>query len=273
MIRFGTAGFPLSTPKNGGAIEALSRVRSLGLDGMELEFVRGVWLNPEKGKAIAAASTGLFLSAHAPYYVNLNSPDPAVVGASQKRIVAAAAAAASAGAIAVVFHPGFFMKTPGKEALSAVTDRLKELHAVLTEQGICINLAPETTGKPSQIGSLDEILSLCLLVPGCRPCIDFSHLFARSNGQFNSKEDFSSALDKIAFSLGAEALTRLHMHVSGIDYTAKGEKKHILLSETKFNWQGLLAVLKERNCSGTLICESPNLEEDALRLKDYYHSL
>ena len=73
--------------------------------------------------------------------------------------------------------------------------------------------------------------------------------------------------------LGLEALQDLHMHLSGIDYGDKGEKKHLILPESDMNYQTVLQALIDFNVGGWLICESPNLEEDAQLLKQTYHEL
>ena len=43
--------------------------------------------------------------------------------------------------------------------------------------------------------------------------------------------------------------------------------------ESDFNWKDLLKALKDQQCKGYMICNSPNLEEDAKMLKDYYMAI
>ena len=61
------------------------------------------------------------------------------------------------------------------------------------------------------------------------------------------------------------------MHISGIEYGSNGEKNHLILKESDFNYPDLLVALKEFNVRGLVICESPNLEEDALLLSKTYN--
>jgi deoxyribonuclease-4 len=104
-------------------------------------------------------------------------------------------------------------------------------------------------------------------------CIDFSHLHARSGGKYNSYQEWTNVLKQIAKELGTEFLKNLHIHTSGIKYSAKGEREHLNLQESDLKYQDLLKALKEYKVGGVLICESPNLEEDALLMKEYYGNL
>ena len=107
-------------------------------------------------------------------------------------------------------------------------------------------------------------------IPGVGPCVDFSHLFTRSIGQFNTYEDFASALQLIKDQLGEEALKEMHIHLSGIEYGPKGERNHVLLAETELDYKAVLKALVDFDAAGNLICESPVLEDDALILQEVY---
>ena len=86
-------------------------------------------------------------------------------------------------------------------------------------------------------------------------------------------DDFCNIFEKIGNKLGDVALKNFHAHVAGIEYTNKGEKKHLILEESDMNYKDLLKVFKEFNVKGALVCESPNIETDTQLLKNYYLSL
>jgi deoxyribonuclease-4 len=65
----------------------------------------------------------------------------------------------------------------------------------------------------------------------------------------------------------------MHIHVSGIAYGPKGEIKHLNLKESDLQYAELLQALKDYEVQGLLICESPNVEEDALLLQSTYNAL
>jgi deoxyribonuclease-4 len=133
-------------------------------------------------------------------------------------------------------------------------------------------LRPETTGKDSQFGTLTELLEMSAELEGVMPCLDFSHMHARE-GAMNSYEEFCQILNRVEDYLGREGLDNIHIHVSGIEYGPKGEKKHLVLEESDMDYQGLVRAWKEYGIKGTVICESPNLEDDALLLQDIYRKL
>ena len=132
---------------------------------------------------------------------------------------------------------------------------------------------PETTGKATQWGDLDEIIRLSKEFETVLPCVDFSHLHARYNGIVNTYDEFAEIFEKIGNELGQIALDNFHAHIAGIEYSAKGEKKHLNLEESDFNYKDLLKAFKTFGIKGVIVCESPNIEDDAKLLKDYYLSL
>lgn len=152
-----------------------------------------------------------------------------------------------------------------KKYLSEVVEHLKQ-------EGVKILLRPEVSGKGSQFGTITEIADLCSELEIMAPCIDFAHWHARS-GDFNSYSEFASVLEQIQAKLGRSSLDDMHIHISGIDYGAKGERRHLILKESDLQYTELLQALKDYNAGGTVICESPNLEEDALLLMESYRSL
>lgn len=272
-LLFGTAGIPISASKRNSVV-GIERIRELDLDCMELEFVQGVRMRENGAKKVmeAAKKEGVALSVHAPYYINLNSLEEEKLKASIERIYQAARIGSLCGAESIVFHAAFYQKSSKEEAYTKVSKSLRELSERLRSEGIPAVLRPETMGKRSQFGTLEELLSLSSEIEGLRPCLDFSHMHARE-GKENSYPEFTGILEQVEKVLGKEGLHDMHMHVSGIDYSKNGEKKHLLLQESDFNYPELLRALKEFGVKGLLICESPNLEEDALLLKKSYEAL
>ncbi len=65
----------------------------------------------------------------------------------------------------------------------------------------------------------------------------------------------------------------MHIHLTGINYTEKGERNHIPLAESDMNYTDLLKTFKEFGCAGVVTCESPNIEQDALLMKKFYDGL
>lgn len=271
-LLFGTGGTPHSSPKPRNLINGIRRIAELGLGCMEMEFVYGVRLPDSEAEQVAniARKLKVKLTAHAPYYINLNAHENDKLVASQDKLLQTAHTAALCGASDVAFHAAFYLKDPPEEVYARLKRLLTGIVSEVKRENKYIWLRPELMGKPSQFGSLEELLALCSEVEGLAPCIDFAHLHART-GKYNSYYEFNSVLSQVEKRLGRSALDNLHIHVSGINYNNKsGEIMHLNLRESDFRYIDLLRALKERDVRGTLICESPNLEEDALLLKETY---
>jgi len=269
-LLFGTAGVPQSASGT-SSLSGIKEISRLGLDCMEIEFVKGVKMGSDTAKHIAeeASKEKIRLSVHAPYYINLNSPEEGKRLASQERILSSSRLAALCGAGSVVFHPGYYGNRPPDAAFESIQKSLKEVVSILKSERSPITLRPETMGRKSQFGTLEEILFLCREVEGLLPCIDFSHLHARRE-KANSYPEYLRILKKISKKLGDAALKNMHIHVSGAHYSDKGEIKHLNLKESDFRYEEWIEALKDMGVKGMLICESPNQEQDALMLKELY---
>lgn len=269
---FGTAGIPLSAQAS-STISALERIHELGLECMEVEFVMGVKMGSDLAKKIKEKASALHisLSTHAPYFINLNAPEQGKRLASQERLLSSARMAYLCGAECVVFHAGYYGKSTPEEACETVKKGLKEVASILHSERNPVALRLETMGKKSQFGSLEEVLFLCREVEGVLPCLDFSHLYARE-GKANSYLHFHRILNKVRKKLGDHALKNLHIHISGVHFSGKGELKHIDIKESNFRYDDWIQALKDFEVAGKVICESPNLETDALMLKHLYES-
>jgi len=268
-LNFLTAGIP-SNAKN--YEDAFKKLDEMNLDGLEVEFVHGVRYSDKTRSAILSRGQKL-ITHHGPYYINLNAKEEDKIAASIKRVLDTARAGADLGAYSITYHAAFYLGG----TTEVVTKKMIECHEIITktldEEGINVWVRPETTGKRSQWGTLEEITELSKHFSCVLPCVDFAHIHARNNGEFNTYDEFCRALEYISANLGDIALNNFHGHVAGIKYSEKGEKNHLIFEESDFNYKDLLKALKKFNVKGALTCESPNIEADTKILKDYYESL
>lgn len=269
-FRFGTVGSPISTPKSpGGSVGAAIQTAELGLDGLELGWVHSVRISEKTCALIkeAAATNGVALSVHAPYYINLNAHDEEWPK-SRQRLMDAAHYGYLAGATDIIFHPGSYFERAPDEVLPVAIQRLENCVEELRAAGDTVTLRPETMGKSAMLGSLEDTVLMSQAISGVEPCIDFAHLHARpGDGSFNTYDEWAAALEFYGKALGDESLQRLHTHISGIEYGAKGEKEHLALDDSDLNLEAILKALKDFGCQGRLLCESPIMEEDALKIQ------
>ena len=272
-LLFGTGGTPHSA-QTPSTISGIERIAELGLGCLEIEFVQGVRMGEAGARQVAEVATrlGVKLSAHAPYFINLNAHESEKIRASQERILQTARIASLCGANSIVFHAAYYLGDPPEKTYSTVRKHLGEVMNQLRQEKNRVWIRPEILGKLSQFGTPDEVFDLCTELEGVAPCIDFAHWHARM-GNSNSYQEFVSILQQVKERLGRAALDDMHIHVSGIAYGKKGEIKHLNLKESDFQYVELLQALKDYDARGIIICESPNLEEDAQLLQSTYNTL
>jgi deoxyribonuclease-4 len=273
-LLFGTAGIPHSV-KGSGTVAGIERVKELGLGAMELEFVQQVNVSEQAIPAVRAAAekNAIALTCHGQYYVNLAATDKAKLDASKKRMLHAARTIAGCGGWSITWHLAFYQGQEKEHVYQMVKSGVKEVLATLADEGKTLWLRPETTGKPTQWGDLKECIRLSQDLEHVLPCVDFAHLHARANGKENTLEEFRAQLALIENGLGREALDNMHIQVAGINYSEKGERNHLNLVDSDFNYNDLLKAWKEFRLKGVVIAESPNIEGDALLLQDVWKSL
>lgn len=271
-LNFITAGMPLRTGK-GSYPQAFEVLKDMNLDGMELEFVHGVRMNDDARNFVKERAKDFVITAHGPFYINLNSKEEEKIDASVQRIIDTASVASQAGAFSITYHAAFYMGGDKQTVYNQVKTQTQRIIDVVEREKINVWIRPETTGKATQWGDLDEIINLSKEFEKVLPCVDFSHLHARTAGEYNTYDEFSRVLEKIGKEIGQYALDNFHGHLAGIEYTAKGERQHLNLEESDMNYKDLLKALNEFKVKGAIVCESPNIEDDCKLLKDYYTSL
>jgi deoxyribonuclease-4 len=272
-LRFAVAGCPLSTPSPGGTVEGLKHAKSLGIHAMELEWVQSVPKDPARMELIrkTAEELDMTLTVHAPYYINLNSPEKAKLQASKERILLALRMAEIAGVRSVCVHPAFYLGLKPEEAYENVRRAVDD---ILTHKSEFphVNLGLETMGKTAQFGTLEEVLGISKEFD-LYPVLDPAHMHARSNGKVNTAAEWNAMFDTYQDYLGKRSLGNVHMHFSGIAYGEKGEKHHEPLRESDAAWEEFIGVLKQRKIGGTVVCESPAMEKDTVLMRETYEKL
>ena len=204
------------------------------------------------------------LSLHSPYYIVLTSDKKETIENSQKELLKTLDAAKYFNCKRIVLHPGF---TNNSNALASFIKNIKE---VINNHEYGKYIVPETMGKKSQLGSLDDIIKICQETE-IKPCIDFGHLHARDNGCLNNENDFREVITKLENSLGKEAIKNLHCHFYPVAYTDKGEKVHrAVMEEDAFpKFKHFAPIIKEFNMKPVLISESHNSQDiGALQMKE-----
>ena len=280
--RFGPAGVPPAFRMMGAKIDDVPELlREEGLDALEYPAVR--WgqkpqikkENAEK-LGIQARKNDVLLSLHGSYYINL-SGEKDIIEASKRRLMACITAADWMGAYVVVFHAGYYGNDTKKEAFRKTVEGLKEIVNLMDSSGIeKVKLGPETMGRHSQYGSLDEIITLCEEVERTQLVIDWAHLHARSGGMLRNVEDFRQVASEIEEKLGIETVRDMHCHFSKIEYSYKaGEKRHHPLEDPAYGpeFENFAEIISEFKIRPVVICETPFLDLDAIKMRDTLNNL
>jgi len=269
-LLFGISGLPIGDGSHKfNYASGIEYVKSIGLDAMELLFVRSVNVT-DKNKDIILKTKldkDIYLSAHGSHYINLNADESEKQEQSMERIRKAMEGLLEVKGKSLIFHPGYYLKDSKEDTYNTIRNNLLKL----PYKGVDYRL--ETTGKGTQFGTLEELVSLCKEVSSCKLCIDFSHIHARGNGSLKGYEDFTEILQYVLEELGRSTLDDLHIHMGGINYNEKGERNHLPLLESDFNFHACLKALKDFKVKGCVILEGPLVETDALLLKNTYKEI
>ncbi len=268
MMRFGPAGYPQGSknPEDGFNI-----TKALGLDALEVEFVRGARISEEKARANGqlARDRDIRLSCHAPYFISFNSDKPETRDKSVDYVIDTVRAAHWLGAYIIVIHAASYGKSP-ETATQSVIDGLNRCKEIMDDEGIRdVTLGIETMGKTGQWGTLPEIAEVMRSVDGTAPVLDVAHTHARFHGRLKTEQDCRDLLDEFFPLAGPIA----HFHISCIKYGDKGEISHLPLEAADPDMSMFARAVEDYDRECTFVCESPLQEKDAVVFRSYFTKL
>lgn len=280
-VFFGPAGSTDNLKSLGAktTVQIPAALKKMGLNAFEYQCGHGVSISAEASAAFGEAckENGIRPSLHAPYFISLSSVSEETRLKSLDHIIKSAAAVKNMGGNRIVVHSGSCGQISREEALVLASDTLKKAVVKMEEQCLDdISVCPEVMGKINQLGTLDEVLTLCKIKDNFIPCIDFGHLNARTLGGLKNLSDFSEVLDKVENELGNERMKSIHIHFSKIEYTDGGEKRHLTFEDTVFgpDFTFLAEEIVRRDMSPVIICESAGTQDiDAVSMKKVVESL
>ncbi len=281
MIKFGPSGNSESFYAQGYAHteQAAKYVKEMGLDCFEYSFGRGVRMTEVKAISIGEAfrNEGIEISVHAPYYINFANPSDENAAKSYGYVLDSGKALKLMGGRRCVFHAATQGKMEREEAVSLTEERLKILRDYIYLNGLQdLMFCPETMGKLAQIGTLEEVVRFCKIDQIFVPAVDFGHLNAREQGSLKTVSDYRSRLEYMISELGYDRVKHFHVHFSKIEYSAKGEVRHLTFEDTVYGPEfGPLAIaLKELKLEPFIVSESAGTQaEDALAMKKIYEAV
>lgn len=290
---FGVAGNPERFYDEGKkhTHEAPAWLVENGLDAYEYQAGRGYQAGEESLRKVGeeARRHGILLSLHTPYFISLSSVEPEKRDNSVGYIKTGLRVAEQLGADTIVVHTGSAAKITRAQAMEYAADTLWKLLEEIGDTKIRIGL--ETMGKLNQLGTLDEVLTLCKADPRLYPVVDFGHLNCRgrsesgvfdkaettpTGGVFVTVDDYRAVFDKIACRLGDHYAKTLHCHFSKIEYTKQGEKKHMNFADEGYEppFEPLMEAIVREGVAPRIISESAGHQaDDAAAMKRCYEAL
>lgn len=281
MIKFGPSGNSIAFSEAGHSKseESAVWVKEKGLSCFEYSFGRGVNLSNERAESIGKAfkENNVEISVHAPYYINFANPEEENAIKSFSYVLQSAEKVKLMGGKRIVFHPASQGKMKREQAVTLTIERLKRLRDIIYEKGIDdLIYCPETMGKLGQIGTIEEVVEFCKIDKIYTPAVDFGHINAREFGSLKTEQDYMDRLEFMIDSLGYERMKHFHIHFSKIEYSAKGEVRHLTFEDNHYgpDFSPLAVVLKKLNLEPFIICESAGTQDiDAVKMQNIYFGL
>ncbi len=259
---------------NKSTVQAPAFLAGLGLGAYEFEAGNGLNAGPATLQKIGeqARLFGIELSLHTPYFISLSGVEEEKRLKSVGYIQRSVEAAEHLGADTIVIHSGSAAKITRAEAMELAKDTLyKTLEAVGNTK---VRLGLETMGKINQLGTLEEVISLCSIDERLYPVVDFGHMNARERGGlFDTCDDYRRVFHTVAEGLSDEKARYMHCHFSKIEYTSAGEKKHLTFADEVYGpaFEPLAEALVRDGLCPRIICESAGtMAEDALAMQNAY---
>ncbi len=268
MIYLGPGGTPHGIKGTEASMEYLAEE---GLNAMEVQFVRGARMKGSTAKKIGdkAEKYGIRLSIHAPYYINLNSEKDEIIEKSKERILKSARLGHIMGARVITVHAGYYGELSSEETTKIIGENVVECGEIIKEEDLDVKIGLEQMGRKKSWGTLDEISKVMEKSDVVVPVLDFAHYHARYNGILRSEDDFKTLLEKYDSIHDGP----LHSHFSSIEYNDTGERSHLNMEDKEPDFELLAPVLDKRPYDITVICETPELDRDSLRMKNILGSL
>lgn len=281
MIKFGPSGNSLRFYQEGhkSSVDAPKWIAEQGLDLYEYSFGKGITIGDVKANEIGQKGReyGVEISVHAPYYINLANPLDEMAEKSYNYILNSCKKVREFYGNRVVFHPSTVGKMTRNDAVSLTLKRMAILANLIVENGMddCI-FCPETMGKISQIGNVEEVTEFCKVADFFIPTIDFGHINARTYGSLKTEEDYEHIITHLINHLGFERASKMHIHFSKIEYSKGGEVRHLTFADTLYGpeFEPLAKVLKKHKLEPYVICESDGTQaDDSVTMKKIYESV
>jgi deoxyribonuclease IV len=250
-VRFGA-----QVGQSGGFLAALGRGEEMGAEVLQL-FAQSTrrWHLPATDagayrdycRAVAASTVVTATVCHAPYLINVISPDGPTADRSRASLRANLRAATLLGADGLVLHPGSHRGVHAESATDRIAaEVVAALDAVQHELGtVCDLLLENTAGGGGTVGrsfaELEGVIEASSGDPRLGVCLDTQHLWA-AGVSYGTAEAADAVVDQLASVIGLDRLRCLHLNDSKVPFGAMSDR-HANLGEGTIGTEALGALL------------------------------
>ncbi len=281
MVRFGPAGNSEVFYSEGykDSFQAPKWLSEMGLKAYEYSLTLGRYLSEETAKKLGeqAKLYDIEVSVHGPYFINFCNISDISRENNSKFLLNSLKNLKDIGGRRCIFHIGSQMKMTREEAMRNLKTSFLEFLDEFYQAGYDgFYLMPETMGKFSQIGTVEEILEIASWDKSIIPCFDFGHINSLTGGKMNSKQAFLDVFNRGIEKIGREKMQKCHIHFSKIKYGEKGEIAHLTFADDKYgpDFEPMLDAIFELGLEPIIICESKGTQApDAVKMLEYFKKL
>ncbi len=259
------------------SLDAPRYIASLGLDGYEYLCNQGVHISDDACLILKenAIKNNIALSVRAYDFLSLSHSDEETRRKSVDILYETARAANIMGAERVVFPLDNCAIRARKDVFSNTKKSLFEALSRLKADGIeNVYLCPEAMGLIHDLGTVDEVISLCLCDERILPAINAGNIYARSQGRECDTLFYEKLIDKLHKKLGAYRGDNFHLYYSKVEYTHHGFREDINFFECEDENQsceGLFKAVKNKKITPFVVCKSPDTQDtDCVLMKEIY---
>jgi len=163
----------------------------------------------------------------------------------------------------LILHPTFYKMVPRDQALKLVVHKANE---IIHSSGLKTKIGFETTGKISELGSLEDVIELTKRTNKTEPILNFAHIHARGAGALRTESDFRHVMDTVKLNIGQHWSQNSYLMFSGVTYGPSGLKDYVPFHKSDLKLNYLIKTIMSFGMKGTLIFEDPIREEAILQI-------
>jgi len=249
---------------NASSLDAPLYLKKLGFNGYEYLSDEGVHISDDASLILGenAKNNGISLSVRAYKFLSLSNEDEKIRQKSIDILCDTVRIANNMNAKRVTFGLDNCAIRKRKDVFLKTLSSLEKVLFYMKENKITdVYLCPVMSGLIHNLGTEDEVISVCQTNDMLLPAVSAGDLYARSTGENFREEYFDALFLKMKKKLGEERGRSFHLYVSKAEYTHHGFREDIDFSkciDKNQSFSGVVSSVRKNNLSPFLVVRSPN---------------